>query len=188
MASSTGEVYVVIGAASGIGAAVADVLAARGASLCLADVDKSGLDATVARIALPERNVTSKLCDMGDRASVRSLMDHAMEFFGKVDGCANVGGISGKERDKSVWDASSEEHDKIFAINSKGIWNCMAEQLRPGVLGSGGSIVNVSSIEGFRGVANSASYSGSKHAVIGMTRSVAIEAGARNIRVNTVAP
>jgi NAD(P)-dependent dehydrogenase (short-subunit alcohol dehydrogenase family) len=116
-------------------------------------------------------------------------MTHTLKQFGKVDGCANVAGVSGKEVSvRPVWEASSEDYDFVNAVNARGVFNCLSEQLRPGVVSEGGSVVNVSSIAGIRAMPKSAAYVASKHAVVGLTRVAAADAGPRNIRVNSVNP
>src|ERR1700761_8860524 len=99
-----------------------------------------------------------------------------------------MAGVSGAVDGKSMWDMTMAQYDHILDINVKGLFNYLGGQLRPGGLEEGASIVNAASIASFTGVPSNSIYSASKHAVLGLTRSAAKEAGPRTIRVNAVAP
>lgn len=191
MASLEGKVFALTGAASGIGLSTARVLAARGASLSLSDVNKAGLEAAVASLSNGQHQgkFAAFHTDVADRSSVRDFVQNTLKQFGKLDGCANIAGVAGKDLGvNSLWESDSADFDFVMAVNAKGVFNCLTEELQPSVLQEGGSIVNIASIAGLRAMPKSASYCASKHAVIGLTRCAADDAGPRGIRVNAVAP
>ncbi|KAJ6005149.1 hypothetical protein N7451_003093 [Penicillium sp. IBT 35674x] len=188
MASLAGKAFTVTGAASGIGLATAKILAARGASLFIGDINEAAMEKAAAIISNSGR-VEKAVLDVRDRSAVRSFMQKCQSRFGRIDGCANVAGVSGKRMNiDHIWELDAAEYDFVMNVNTRGVFNCLAEQLTPGMLPEDASIVNISSICGLRGLPKGAVYCASKHAVVGLTRTAAIEAGPRRIRVNSVAP
>lgn len=165
-------------------------LASEGASLVIGDINKQGLSSAKDSIqAAGNDSVEIFVVDIRDRSAVRAFLEYAKSRFGRLDGCAFIAGAIGKNMNiHHIWELDNSEYDFIMSVNATGLFNCLAEALRPGMLSDGGSIVTASSICGLRGLARSSAYCGSKHAVIGLSRAAAIEAGPRNIRVNCVAP
>ncbi|ETS79128.1 hypothetical protein PFICI_08981 [Pestalotiopsis fici W106-1] len=189
--SLKGKVFAITGGASGIGYATAKILSSRGAAVGIADVDPEALkaaedyfssqgDATAAAFLI------SKV-DVSKRAEVDGWIASIVAKFGRLDGAANVAGIIGKHHGlASVAELDDTEWDKIIAVNLTGMMYCLRAELQSVV--DGGSIVNVSSIHGTKGFAKHAAYDASKHGVVGLTKAAALENGAREIRVNSVAP
>lgn len=188
MASLAGKVIALTGAAGGIGSVTATVLAARGASLSLADVDKNSL-AELAKTLEREykTNVTTTIVDVTDSKQVDDWIDSTVKHFGKLTGAVNLAGTVGKEIGlKNVVDVTDKDFDLVMAINVRGVMSCQRAQLRK--IDDGGSIVNIASVAGKVGIPKLLSYVTSKHAVVGLTRVAAAENGYRNVRVNAVAP
>ncbi|KAJ8126448.1 hypothetical protein O1611_g7190 [Lasiodiplodia mahajangana] len=164
-----GMVFAVTGGASGIGFATAQILSKRGATVCIADVDPDAM-----------KQAESYFQPLNVPFSITKQ-------FGKLDGAANVAGIIGKHHGlREVKDLDDDEWNKIIAVNLTGTMYCLRAELQKIV--DGGSIVNVSSIHGFKGFAKYGAYDASKHGIIGLTRTAAKENGYREVRVNAVAP
>ena len=148
--SLQGKVYAVTGGASGIGLSTAKILAQRGATVCIADVNPDALkeaEAYFAGLGVP--HLVTKV-DVSKRAEVDSWIDNIVETHGRLDGAANIAGIIGKIHGSvSVADMDDDEWDKILAVNLTGLMYCLRAQLRKVV--DGGSIVNAASIHGLKG-------------------------------------
>ncbi|KAI0137194.1 hypothetical protein BJ170DRAFT_648079 [Xylariales sp. AK1849] len=182
-----GKVYAITGGASGIGLATAKTLSKRGATVCIADVDLDAMKAAEDYFSpLGVSYIISKV-DVSRRAEVDSWIDSIVQKYTRLDGAANVAGVIGKSHGiATVAELEDAEWDRIIGVNLTGTMYCMRAQLRN--IADGGSIVNVSSIHGLRGFAKHGAYDASKHGVIGLTKAAAQEFGAREIRVNSVAP
>ncbi len=178
----TGRAVVVTGAGGGIGRAVVEHLLGRGADVLAADLPGAGLSAVQDELeaaVVLEADVTS-LDDWGRVARA------AEAAFGRLDGLVNNAGIEGAIA--PIVEYPSEMVDRVLDINVKGVLYGM-QVLQPVIAADGGgSIVNVSSVAGLGGARNLSVYSASKHAVIGLTRSAAIEFAADGVRVNAVCP
>ncbi|CAJ2507972.1 Uu.00g091580.m01.CDS01 [Anthostomella pinea] len=182
-----GMVFAITGGASGIGLATAQTLSKRGATVCIADVDPAALSKTDDHFKPLHVPFSVTKVDISQRAEVDTWIDGIVNEYGRLDGAANVAGVIGKHhRLRAVKDLDDDEWHKIIAINLTGTMYCLRAELRNIV--NGGSIVNVSSIHGLQGFAKYAAYDASKHGVIGLTKAAAQGNGARDIRVNAVAP
>jgi NAD(P)-dependent dehydrogenase (short-subunit alcohol dehydrogenase family) len=177
-----GKVILVVGASSGIGADAARVLAADGASLMLVARSEEPLAALTKDLTAAGHDVAYTTGDIADAASVTAFVDATVARFGRLDGAFNNAAMGGSGRLDKVPEA---DFDRIMAVNVKGTWLCMREEVR--VMGAG-SIVNVSSIGGLRGSSGMGAYQATKHAVIGLTRTAAHDFGPLGIRVNVLAP
>ncbi|KAK6084184.1 short chain dehydrogenase reductase family [Seiridium cupressi] len=183
----TGKVFAITGGASGIGLATAKTLSRRGAAVAIADVDPEAMKTAEEHFSELHVPFTISKVDISKRLDVDSWISSTVDMFGRLDGAANVAGIIGKHHGiTSVAELEDDEWDKIIAINLTGMMYCLRAELQKVV--DGGSIVNVSSIHGLKGFPKHAAYDASKHGVIGLTRAAALENGAREVRVNSVAP
>jgi NAD(P)-dependent dehydrogenase (short-subunit alcohol dehydrogenase family) len=209
------KLFVITGAASGIGRSLAQLLASQGALLSLADINDAALKATKQELQQlnPQRSLESVVTDVGPKGAVRDtiltttlnvrsqaactqwILDTVAHFDCPIMGAANLAGVIGPSiaQDKgSIRNITDDEFDFILDVNVKGTLNCLRAQLphmQQGVNGrGGGSIVNASSIAGIVGVECNGPYVAAKHAVVGLTRTAAKEEGSKGIRVNAVAP
>lgn len=188
MASFHGKVIAITGAASGMGLATAKLLAERGASLSLSDVQAELLDATATecRAANKDCQVITAVVDVADAKAVEAWIKKTVERFGKLDGAANIAGIFKANLKNNVAEEDEGTWDLLLAVNLTGVMHCMRSELK--VMTSGASIVNAASVMGLEGGVGSAAYASSKHGLIGLTRSSAKEVGPSNIRVNCFCP
>jgi 3-oxoacyl-[acyl-carrier protein] reductase len=183
--SVAGKTAIVTGAATGIGAATATLLAARGARVLAAGLQPEALRETVAAIEAAGGEALAIEADVSDPEQIEAVAARAEEAFGGGDILVNNAAIY----PLGPWyEADAAEWDAVFATNVRGYF-LLARAVRPQMLArGGGSIVNVASVTFYWGEAGLVSYVASKGAVIGFTRSLAREAGPEGIRVNAVAP
>jgi 3-oxoacyl-[acyl-carrier protein] reductase len=183
--SVAGKTAIVTGAATGIGAATAALLAARGARVLAAGLQPEALRETVAAIEAAGGEALAIEADVSDPEQIEAVAARAEEAFGGTDILVNNAAIY----PLGPWyEADAAEWDAVFATNVRGAF-LLARAVRPQMLArGGGSIVNVASVTFYWGEAGLLSYVASKGAVIGFTRSLAREAGPEGIRVNAVAP
>ncbi|KAG5662354.1 hypothetical protein KAF25_004772 [Fusarium avenaceum] len=185
--SLKGKVYAITGGASGIGFATAQVIAQRGATVSIADVDAAAMSSATAYFEEQGIEALVSRVDVSQRSEVESWLDATVKKYGRLDGAANVAGIIGKHHGlRAVADLEDEEWHKIIAVNLTGTMYCLRAQLNRIV--DGGSIVNVASIHGIKGFAKHGAYDASKHGIVGLTKAAAKENGHREVRVNAVAP
>jgi NAD(P)-dependent dehydrogenase (short-subunit alcohol dehydrogenase family) len=173
-------VVIVTGAAGGLGSATVEALATRGADVLAVDLDAEGLG------RLAGDNVVPHPADVTDAASVEGFVRAAVERFGRLDAVFNNAAIEG--RIAPITEYPDEEFERVMRVNVRSVWLGMKHALPVLVEAGGGSIVNTASTGGLMGWPEISPYVGSKHAVVGLTRAVALETVGRGIRVNCLCP
>jgi NAD(P)-dependent dehydrogenase (short-subunit alcohol dehydrogenase family) len=184
--SVSGKVGLVTGAGSGLGEAGAKRLAREGAKLIVADRDSEAIERVASEIAAAWGDATPFVADVSVFEDTRRLVDFALQTHGQLDIAFNSAGITPALAD--VHEIDPADWLAVININLTGIFYCMKSELPHLVENGGGAIVNMASTAGLMAHAGRAAYSASKHGIIGLTRSSAVEYAQRNIRINAVAP
>jgi NAD(P)-dependent dehydrogenase (short-subunit alcohol dehydrogenase family) len=181
-----GKVVLVTGGAAGIGRATALAFAAQGAKVVVSDIDTSGGSETVDLIKASGAQASFIACDVAKADQVEALMTAIQQTFGRLDCAFNNAGIE-IEQDKLA-DGDEGVYDRIMDVNVKGVWLCMKHQIPLMLAQGGGAIVNTASVAALGAAPKMSIYAASKHAVLGLTRSAAVEYAKRGVRINAVCP
>lgn len=184
--NSNEKVVVITGAAGGIGRAVAAKYAKEGAKLVLIDMSQDSLLEIARELNLNNDNSLLMTLDVSKEEQVKFYVDKTIIKFGRIDVFVNNAGIEGQIQ--NIIDTTEENLDRVLGVNVKGVMFGLKYVLPHMIAAKQGSVINTASVAGFIGSQGLASYVASKHAVIGITKTAALEVGEHNVRVNAVCP
>lgn len=182
----TGKVALVTGAAAGMGLATAKAFAEAGAAVVLADFREDAVKAEAQKMVAAGHKVIAVRCDVSDDGQVAAMVDRTIAEFGRLDAVFNNAGVMAHVA--PTGDSTREDWDRVIGINLRGVWSCMKYELRQMERQGSGAIVNNASVGALTGNPGIASYIASKHGVVGLTRTAALEYIKHGIRVNAVNP
>lgn len=180
------RVVLVTGAGSGIGRATALSFSREGAKVVVADIVAKGGEETLSMIKKTAGDAIFVKADVSKAAEVEALISKAVQTYGRLDCACNAAGLVGEP--VSTIDCTEGNWDRVISVNLKGVWLCMKYEIPQMLKQGGGAIVNISSMEGLVGTPMHPVYTASKHGVLGLTKSAAMEYAKSGIRVNAVCP
>lgn len=181
-----GKVAIVTGGSRGIGRAITEALASRGADILVADIQEELARTTAEEVSkTTNQKVVPFKVDVSNLSNTQEMVNFALDQFKKVDILVNNAGVT---RDNLIMRMSEDEWDAVINVNLKGVFNCSKSIIRPMMRQRYGRIVNISSVSGLAGQVGQTNYSASKAGVIGFTKALAREVASRNITVNAIAP
>lgn len=184
--SFSGKTALVTGASSGIGKATAVAFSEAGANVVIADILDVEGEVTAQAIERGGGRALFVRCDVSSESDVRQLISRTIESFGRLDCAVNNAGVEGQVANTT--ECTSDNWDRVVGVNLRGTWFCMKHELPYMVTQGAGSIVNIASIAGLVGFAGMPAYVASKHGIIGLTRTAALEYAKTGVRINAVCP
>jgi NAD(P)-dependent dehydrogenase (short-subunit alcohol dehydrogenase family) len=184
--SSKEKTAIITGSGSGLGEATAKLLAGRGISVVVADANTEAAERVANEIKASGGKAAAIACDISELSNVKKLVPFTLSTFGRLDMAVNNAGVTPGLTDTHL--IESTDWLRVIAVNLTGTFYCMQEEIAYFLKNGGGAIVNMASTAGLQSHPGRSAYSASKHGIVGLTRSAAVEYATRGIRINAIAP